>query len=105
MNNDFLVNNNKEFVEFARHQKIATNETIVSFDVASLFTSIPVQFALDIIERKLHERDQWMRHTNLQETQIIKLLKFVLNITAALNSVGHTTIKFPGVLWGLLLAP
>ena len=45
----------------------------------SLFTSIPVQFALDIIKRILYESDEWKRHTNLQETQIVKLLKFVLN--------------------------
>jgi hypothetical protein len=79
LNNDFVVNNSKEFTEFIRHQKLETNETIVSFDVVSLFTSIPVQYALDIIKRKLYESDEWKQLTNLQETQIVKLLKFVLN--------------------------
>ena len=79
LNNDFVVNNSKEFAEFVKHQKLEANETIVSFDVVSLFTSIPVQFALEIIKRKLYESDEWKRHTNSQETEIVKLLKFVLN--------------------------
>ena len=44
LNNDFVVNNSKEFTEFIRHQKLETNEIIVSFDVVSLFTSIPVAY-------------------------------------------------------------
>ena len=43
LNNDFVVNNSKEFGEFVKHQKLEANETIVSFDVVSLFTYIPVQ--------------------------------------------------------------
>ena len=51
----------------------------MSFDVVSLFTSIPIQFALDITKRKQYENNGWKKHTNLQEMQIVKLLKFVLN--------------------------
>ena len=40
---------------------------------------LPIQFALDITKRKLYENNGWKQHTNLQEMQIVKLLKFVLN--------------------------
>ena len=53
---------------------------------------------MDVIVRKLYERGGWKLHTNLQETHIIKLLKFVLT-TATLNSTGHNTMtEFPRVL-------
>lgn len=73
------MNNGKEVVEFVRSQKLSRDETILSFDVVSLFTSIPVTLALDVVKRKLSEYGTWKTHTNLQQNQIIKLLKFVLN--------------------------
>ncbi|CAB4015555.1 Hypothetical predicted protein, partial [Paramuricea clavata] len=77
--NEFSISNGKEFADFAKSQTLGTDETIVSFDVVSLFTSIPVPFALHIVQKKLKETDSWKSHTALKEEQVVKLLKFLLN--------------------------
>ena len=40
--NEFSIKNAKEFAEFERTQNVNEDETVVSFDVISLFTSVPV---------------------------------------------------------------
>ena len=52
---------------------------MVSFDVVSLFTSIPVDLAKDIVRRKLKESDIWQAHTDLTSSQILGLLAIVLD--------------------------
>jgi hypothetical protein len=56
----------------------ASNEQIVSFDVISLFTSIPVDLALKIVKEELENTDIWKEHTKLTIEQIYSLLAFVL---------------------------
>ena len=51
---------------------------MVSFDVVSLFTSIPIQLALQVIQRKLHQDKTLIHRTNISITNLIKLLEFVL---------------------------
>jgi hypothetical protein len=75
--NEFSIDNGKEFADFVKSQTLGTDETIVSFDVVNLFTSIPVPLALNIVQKKLKETDSWKSHTALQEEQVVKLLKFL----------------------------
>jgi hypothetical protein len=77
--NEFSIDNGKEFADFVKSQTLGTDETIVSFDVVNLFTSIPVPLALNIVQKKLKETDSWKSHTALQEEQDVKLLKFLLS--------------------------
>ena len=59
-------------------QRIEKDEQIVSFDVTSLFTSIPVDLALEIVKFELENTDVWSEHTKLTAKQIYDLVKFVL---------------------------
>ena len=78
-NDVYTVRNSKEFASFIFNQKIEPNERIVSFDVTSLFTSIPVDLALQIVKEELNNTTIWTQHTGLSADHIYGLLKFVLN--------------------------
>ena len=73
------MKNSKDFVDFVSTKKLLPNEQIVSFDVVSLFTSIPVDLALQIVREELNSTNDWTAQTNLTVGQICNLLAFVLN--------------------------
>ena len=73
------MKNASEFTEFIRTQTVGPGEEIVSFDVVSLFTSIPVDLALKVITEKLEAYTSWQENTSLTKNQIVDLTKFVLN--------------------------
>ena len=59
-------------------QTVRPDEEIVSFDVVSLFTSIPVDLALKVIQSKLESNHTWKDKTKLTKNQIVELTKIVL---------------------------
>ena len=73
-NNEYSVKNAKEYADFVNNQTMEADEQIVSFDVTALFTSIPVDLALDIVDRKLREIHEWQLHTRLTQSQSMFLL-------------------------------
>ena len=52
---------------------------MVSFDLKSLFTSIPVDLALTIINERLRKDQDLAERTNMFISNIMRLLDFVLN--------------------------
>ena len=50
--NTYHINNTYDFVEKIRNIKLNDSDTIVSFDVCALFTSIPTKDALDVIKHE-----------------------------------------------------
>ena len=99
-NKDHTVKNSKEFVDFVTTQRIEKDEQIVSFDVTSLFTSIPVDLALEIVKFELENTNVWSEYTKLTAKQIYDLVKFVLK-TVFSYSRESIIIKFQDVRWGL----
>ena len=49
------VRNSKEFAEYVKSLKVGPEEELRSYDVSALFTSVPVDKALEIIRKRLQE--------------------------------------------------
>ena len=73
------VQNNKDFLDSIRNIKIKPDECIMSYDVSALFTSIPIEPAINIIEKHLKEDKYLHSRTNMKIQHIISLLRFCLN--------------------------
>ena len=80
-----------EMIEYMQKKKISSanlansyvdiqdDEVMLSFDVVSLFTAIPVDKACDYINNKLLKDDTLPSRTSLNSDEIISLLHFVLS--------------------------
>ena len=77
--NGFSVANSQEFSNEIADVNIQDDETVVSFDVVSLFTAIPVDKACDYIRKKLEGDSSLHSRTKLDIEDIISLLNFVLS--------------------------
>ena len=75
------INSTQDFVEQVKHITLAPGECLSSYDVSALFTSVPVDPALNII-KDLLERDHTLKdRTVMAVREIILLLEFCLKNT------------------------
>ena len=75
------LQNTKDFIQQLKEVKLQQDETIISYDVKALFTSVPIQPVLNIIKNKL-ENDQQLQHrTSMSVSQITSLLEYCLRST------------------------
>ena len=74
----YTVKNSSVFSQQVRHRCIADDEVMVPFDVVSLFTSIPTNLSLQVIQKRLQQDTLLTQRTHMSITNIIKLLDFVL---------------------------
>ena len=77
-NTDYTVKNVCEFADFIRDNTLNAWEELVSFDVVSLFTKIPVDLAVKVAEERLREDASLGQRTSLPVEDIIHLLSFCL---------------------------
>ena len=75
----YHVNNSKEFADEIRNTRLEEGECITTFDVTSLFTSIPVSSALEFIKVRLEQDTELTKRTILSTNNILELLEFCLN--------------------------
>ena len=75
------VRNSKAFVEFMRSQVLEKEETLVSFDVVSLFTSVPTDLAIRVACHRLESDTSLSERTSLNVDDIMGLLSLCLDAT------------------------
>ena len=75
------VKNSRAFAEFIRDINLDANHELVSFDVVSLFTKIPVDLAIKVAKKRLNEDVSLNKRTTLPVEFLIDLLSFCLNTT------------------------
>ena len=75
------IQNTMDFVDQIKEVKLKTEESMVSYDVTALFTSVPIPPVLKIIEEKLNEDKDLLQRTSMNTRHIIRLLEFCLRST------------------------
>ena len=74
------INSTQDFVEQAKHITLVPGESLSSYDVSALFTSVPVDPALNII-KDLLEKDHTLKERTVLAVSDIILLEFCLKNT------------------------
>ncbi|XP_062849575.1 uncharacterized protein LOC134311850 [Trichomycterus rosablanca] len=75
------IQNTMDFVDKVKGVIIETEETMVSYDVTSLFTCIPVAEAVEVVRRKLQGDPTRSTRTTLTTDQVCTLLELCLQST------------------------
>ena len=75
------VHNTMDFVEQIKEVKLKKEESMLSYDVTTLFTSVPIPPVLKIIEEKLTNDKDLPLRTSMNTRHIIRLLEFCLRST------------------------
>ena len=75
------VKNSTTFSNYIRNVLIEDDESMVSFDVTSLYTKIPIIDMLNIIEDYAHSDDQFTRKTAIPQDKFLDLVNLVLTTT------------------------
>ena len=76
-----FVKDSRDFVEKVRMLRPEEGSILVSFDVTSLFTKVPIAEALEVIGRRLEEQETEDRRTTLTVDSIKQLLHLCLTST------------------------
>ena len=69
--NQYTINSTKSFMSFIKHQKVSNGHKIVSFDVASLFTNVPLDTTIEFILKRMHGNNKI--NTSISKTEMEKL--------------------------------
>ena len=77
----FKVTNSAHVVSTISSETILDKEIMVSFDVESLFTNVPIDAAVHTALQKLEDDPSLADRTTLTPAQITDLLNFVLRST------------------------
>ena len=75
------INSTQDFIEQAKHFKLEAGECLSSYDVSALFTSVPIDPALNIIKDLLVKDNTLKERTVMEVEDIILLLEFCLKNT------------------------
>ena len=76
-----FVKDSRDFVEKARKLRLEEGSILVSFDVTSLFTEVPIADALEVIGRRLEEQEVEDRRTTLSVESVKRQLHLCLTST------------------------
>ncbi|XP_071496908.1 uncharacterized protein [Diadema antillarum] len=71
----------RDFIEKVRDIKVEENETIASFDVSALCTSVPFDKAIEVVRERLRSDTSLHQRTKLSPDQNCQLLKLCLSTT------------------------
>ena len=71
---DYTVSSSKEFTEITKLKSIRDNHRLVSFDVKSLFTNVPLDSTIDIIQNRIYDKKEITTNIEPKDMRHIILL-------------------------------
>ena len=77
----YHVHNTKDFIQQLKCIHLQKDESFMSYDVKALFTSVPIQSAIDIMKQYLEEDRELQQRTSVTMSHITCLLEFCLKST------------------------
>ena len=77
----YHIHNTQDFIQQIKDIKLQKDQCMVSFDVKALFTSVPINPAINTIKKLLEEDPELQKRTTLSVTNIIRLLEYCLTST------------------------
>ena len=93
----YTVQNTKEFVEKIKGLKVPEGYQMVSFDVVSLFTNVPLDKTIEIILRKVYDEKKIVTKIKREE---LKRLLILCTKGVAFSFNGDLYIQVEGVMMG-----
>ena len=75
------LKNTQHFIQQVQGKRLEPGEVITSFDVKALFTSVPVQPSIQIVQQRLQQDNTLPQRTSMSIPQITSLLEFCLTHT------------------------
>ena len=75
------LKNTQHFIQQLQGKRLEPGDIITSYDVKALFTSVPVQPSIHIVQQRLQQDSTLPQRTSMSITQITSLLEFCLTHT------------------------
>ena len=100
-----ILKDTKDLVEVMDEVALSGEEVLMSFDVKSLFTSIPVDEAIIICEARSKGDDKLEKRTKMNVGTIVKLLQFCLKSTEFVHGGVYVHKQLDGVAMGSPVSP
>ena len=92
------LQNTMDFIQQLKDVKLQKDETIISYDIKALFTSVSIQPVLNIIKNRLENYQQLQKRTSMSVSQITSLLEYCLRSTYFVFQ-GKYYEQLEGALW------
>ena len=98
------VHNTRDFIDHIKDVRLRQGECTISYDVTALFTYVPIQPVLNIIQQRLATDQDLQNRTSMSIKHIINLLEFCLNSTSFVFQ-GQYYQQMEGAAMGSPLSP
>lgn len=98
----YHIKDTYEFVEFINRIKIGVDERLLSFDVVSMYTSIPIELVKEII---LGRSNKFLDLFSLNRADLEAIMNFLLQECTAFTALGKIFKQLKGLPMGSCISP
>lgn len=98
----FHIKDSYDFVEFINSATIETNDILVSFDVVSMYTSIPFEMVFDMV---MHRSDEFLVRFGIDRALLSNILIFLLEECSVFTVLDNVFKQKDGLPMGSCLSP